>query len=121
MAKTLPAPGFYRSGDKDVVVLDPMTVSDSGELMTKDGDDARWSPAVMFKPAFDNGPTYVLSAAVFDGRFRETTQEEALHRRQLAESQRDKEAGDASRAAEAEGENGAATAEGVDATSEASK
>ena len=113
----LPDPGYYRSGDKDVIVIDPMTLSDTGELLTKDGDDARWQPAVMFKPAFVEGPTYVLSADVFDGRFKATTQEEALARRQLAEQKRDKEAGDAERA-EAEGSDAEAVAEGVDTTTE---
>jgi hypothetical protein len=127
MAKELPAPGYYRSGDQDVIVLDPFTISDTGEVVTKDGDDARWQAAVVFKPAFASGPTRVLSAAVFDHRFKPTTQDDALARVQAAEMMRDKAAGDEARAAETDdkdihvieegGTNGTAAAEGP--TSEA--
>lgn len=86
MAHKLPDPGYYRSGDKDVLVVDPVKLSDTGELVTKDGNDARWRPAVAFRMAFEAGsPLYVLSADVFDGRFKPTTQEEALERVQEAE------------------------------------
>lgn len=101
--KALPAPGYYRSGDKDVIVLDPASLGDTPAedgpaLLTKDGDDARWSPAVAFRLAFQPSPLYVLSAEVFDHRFHETTREEALQRVQAAEMLRDKQAGDAERA-----------------------
>lgn len=111
MAKELPKPGYYRSGVNDVIVLDPATFGD-GELVTKDGDDARWQPAVAFRPAFGNGPTRVLSAAVFDHRFKPTTREEALQRVQAAEMLRDKQAGDAERAESEGGSNAEAVAEG---------
>lgn len=128
MAKKLPEPGFYRSNDKDVIVLDPATIGD-GELLTKDGDDARWSQAVAFRLAYQPSPTYVLSADVFDNRFKPTTQEEALARCQAAEMLRDKKAADEENAeraaeeaaddpyndAEAEGSDGAASAEGASA------
>lgn len=116
--KKLPEPGFYRSGDKDVIVLDPSTLGDTpaedgAALVTKDGDDARWSPAVAFRLAFQPSPLYVLSAAVFDHRFRPTTRDEAAARVQAAEMLRDKQAGDAERSeAEQAAVDGAATAEG---------
>lgn len=108
MAKSLPEPGYYRSGDKDVIVLDPATLGD-GDLMTKDGDDARWSPAVAFRLAFKPSPTYVLSAAVFDGRFKATTHEDALKRVQAEEIIRDKPEAPAPD----ETSDGSASAEGV--------
>lgn len=86
MAHKLPEPGYYTSNGKDVLVLDPLTVSPSGVIRTKDGNDANWRPAVAFRPAFAPGDVYVLSADVFDGRFKPTTQEEALKRVQDAEA-----------------------------------
>ena len=127
MAKALPAPGYYRSGDKDVIVLDPSSLGDTPSedgpaVLTKDGDDARWSAAVAFRLAYQPSPLFVLSAAVFDNRFKPTTAEEALARVQAAEMLRDKQAGDAERAdmavIEGGGSNGTASAEGP--TAEAS-
>lgn len=105
MARSLPEPGYYRSGEKDVLVVDPAKLADAGDLLTKDGDDARWQPAVAFRMAFQPGsPLYVLSAAVFDGRFKPTTQEEALARVQDAERAESMKAAEAAKAEEAESE-----------------
>ena len=117
MAKALPEPGYYRSGDRDVIVLDPATLGD-GDLVTKDGNDARWRPAVAFRLAFQPSPVYVLSADVFDHRFKPTTQEAALQRVQADELMRDKEAGDKARAEDGQSD-GAATAEAPTAESAA--
>jgi len=102
MTKALPEPGYYRAGDNDVLVVDPLTISPTGRIRTKDGNDANWRPAVAFHPAFEPGDLSVLSADVFDHRFHPITREEALARVQAAELLRDKQAGDEVRAAEAE-------------------
>jgi hypothetical protein len=110
VARKLPEPGFYRSGDKDVLVIDPTKLADTGEIMTKDGDDARWKPAVAFRLAFEPGsPLYVLSADVFDGRFKETTQEEAFARVQDRERAQSVKSADESRAETEETEGEATT------------
>lgn len=86
MPAKLPEPGYYRSNDKDVIVLDPLKLSDTGELLTKDVDDARWQPCVAFRLAFVPGsPLYILSAKAFDGRFKPATYEAAMSRVRDAE------------------------------------
>jgi hypothetical protein len=105
MARTLPEPGYYRSGDKDVLVVDPAKLADTGEIVTKDGDDARWSPAVAFRMAYQAGsPLYVLSADVFDGRFKPTTQEDALKRVQERERAESFASAEGAREADGDGE-----------------
>jgi hypothetical protein len=82
----LPEPGYYRSGDADVLVIDPATLADAGEVVTKDSAKGDWTPAVAFRLAFVPGsPLYVLSADVFDARFEPTTHEDALGRVQERE------------------------------------
>lgn len=85
MAKALPDPGYYTSNGKDVLVLDPLKLSPTGKIRTKDGDAANWRPAVAFVSAFEPGDLCILSVDVFDGRFKPTTREEALERVQKAE------------------------------------
>jgi len=111
MAHKLPEPGYYTSNGKDVIVLDPATLSHTGKIRTKDGDAANWRAAVAFQPAFEPGDLCILSVDVFDDRFKPTTREECLKRVQDAEA---KASLDAARDAEAdESVDGEAQAEGV--------
>jgi hypothetical protein len=110
MARSLPKPGYFTSNGKDVLVVDPAKLSDTGEILTKDGNDANWRSAVAFRKCEPGSPLYVLSADVFDDRFHETTGAEVHERTQQRERIASGELAAKDRA-EAESKDGEAVAE----------
>lgn len=102
MARKAPEPnGYYRYKDKDYLAIDPLTLSDTGEILVKDADSGNWKDAVAFRRAEPGSPLLIRETGDFMAKFKPTTREDCFSRTQEAEA-----AESARLAAEAEGSTG---------------